>query len=335
VLEFPGDVVSGTVTRDGAPVPGARVSFEARGGADTTTVADVRGVYEAVGLEPGPYTVTVSAEAVSFTLETVLPGSTQLDIDITGASIRGRAVRADGGAPLKGVEVTAWLEGGENRPAASAASNAEGAFALRSLREGRYRVVSSKAGFGQQVLELEAARGATTDVLLELEPADGVTVTVVDARSGEALEATVVVRDPARRIVANSHSGSADDGSVNIPLTAGSYLLSASASGYGTRTVPVTAPSQGTRLGLTPGGTLVIDSARPLNGRARLLLPDGEEYVQCWCNGLSRIDLHGRRTTVENVAAGSYTLEVTEDDRAVATRPVVIREGEKTTVGLE
>jgi hypothetical protein len=104
-------------------------------------------------------------------------------------------------------------------------------------------------------------------------------VTVVDARDGRALDAIVVVRDMARQIVANQHSGVGPQGELNIPLAPGPYLLSTSAGGYGTVTRPVTAPAQGLRVGLTPGGTLVIESPRDLRGRVRLIQPDGEEYV--------------------------------------------------------
>jgi hypothetical protein len=289
-----------------------------------------------VGLEPGRYTVSVDGQDASFSTEHVVTGSGEFDIDITGGAVQGRVVHAEGGAPLKGVEVSLWPIGAdENRPATSATTSDQGVFRVRSLREGRYRLVTSKSGFGQEVREVEAARGAPAEVLLELSPADGVTVAVVDARDGHPLEATVVVRDSARRIVANSHSGAADDGSLNIPLAPGSYLLSTSAGGYGTATMPVTSPSRGLRVGLTPGGTLLIESPRPLRGRARLIQPDGEEYVQCWCNGLAQIELQGRRTTVENVATGTYTLEITEEGATTLTRPVAIREGQKTSVGID
>ena len=67
----------------------------------------------------------------------------------------------------------------------------------------------------------------------------------------------------------------------------------------------------------------------------RLLQPDGEEYVRCWCNGIAEIELKGRRTTVENVTAGSYTVEVVDAAQGIAPRPAVIREGQTTTVTLE
>ena len=205
------------------------------------------------------------------------------------------------------------------------------------MREGRYRLIASKAGFGQEQREVEVGRGSAAEVTFELQPADGVSLSVVDARDGRPLEATVVVRDEARRIVANRHSGVAEDGALNIPLSNGSYLLSTSASGYGTATLPVKAPSHGLRVRLTPGGTLRIESPRDLRGRVRLVQSDGEEYVRCWCNGIADIELGGRVTTVENVTPGSYTLELelVGVEEPAATRPVLVQEGQVTTVAIE
>jgi hypothetical protein len=145
----------------------------------------------------------------------------------------------------------------------------------------------------------------------------------------------VVVRDQGKRIVANRHSGADENGVLNIPLADGSYLLSTSASGYGTVTMPVTSPANGLRVALTPGGTIVIESTRELKGRVRLIQPDGEEYVRCWCNGIAEIQLKGRRTTVENVTPGRYTLQVVDSPEGLQPRAVVVLEAQTTTVSLE
>ena len=168
-------------------------------------------------------------------------------------------------------------------------------------------------------------------------PAEGLSVEVVDARDGRALDAWVVVRDLSRNVIANRHSGVGEDGTLTIPLAPGQYLLSTSASGYATATLPVTAPGRGLRVPLTPGGTLVIESARELRGRVRLVRPDGEEYVRCWCNGIAGIDLNGRRTTAENVAPGSYRVEIVDaaGRGLAAPRSVVIEEGRTASLVVE
>jgi hypothetical protein len=337
VLEFPDDVViRGLVTRDGTPVPFAGVNFSREDGTSSATRADAHGVYQIVGVDPGRYSVSVTATdpQTAFSTEYVVVDSAELDIDIAGATLTGRAVRADTGAPVAGVDVSLF-RAGEGQTASTASTNAQGAFSARSLREGTYRVVTSKAGFGQVAREVELTRQSPADLTLALEPAEGVGLTVVDGRDGRTLDAIVVVRDAQKHIVANQHSGVGADGAINIPLADGSYVLSTSATGYGTATLPVTAPSSGLKVALTPGGTLVLASERSLHGRVRLIQPDGEEYVRCWCNGIAAIQLKGRRTTVENVAAGSYTVEVVDGIEGIAPRPAVVREGQTTTVTLE
>jgi carboxypeptidase family protein len=337
VIEFPDDVsITGTITRDGAPVPFAGVTFTRDEVASSGTRADARGAYEIVGVEPGAYAVAVTATdpPTAFATEYTVAGSAELDIDIAGATLTGRAVRADTGAPVAGVDVSLF-RAGESQTAAATATNAQGGFSARSLRDGAYRVVTSKAGFGQVVREVELARAAPAEVTLELAPADGVTLSVVDGRDGRTLDGIVVVRDAQKRVVANQHSGAGADGTLTIPLADGAYVLSTSATGYGTATLPVTSPSAGLKVALTPGGTLVLTSERSLQGRVRLVQPDGEEYVRCWCNGIAAIQLKGRRTTVENVTAGAYTVEVVDGAAGIAPRPAVIREGQTTTVTLD
>ena len=243
--------------------------------------------------------------------------SAQLDIDATGAALTGTVADATTGAPIAGAEVSLWPIGaGESRPDQTLRTSAVGTFAARALREGRYRLLASKDGYGQEVHEAELRRGSASEVAFDLAPAEGLTVEVVDARDGRPLEAVMVVRDTSRHIVANRHSGVGADGALTIPLAAGRYLLSTSASGYGTATLPVSAPGRGLRVPLTPGGTLVIESLRDLRGHVRLVQADGEEYVRCWCNGIATLDLEGRRTTVENVTPGAYTAEIVDVLRA-------------------
>jgi len=335
VLEFSNDItISGTVTKDGAGVPYTTVSFSGGADQDATTRTDARGAYQAVGLEPGGYNVRVMGDNVSFTTRYVVTASATLDIDITGGSIAGRVVRADGGTPVAGVEVSFFRIGvDENTPLSSATTGSQGAFLQRALPEGRYRLITSKGGFGQEVREVEVQRGGTIEAILELTPAEGLNVTVVDARDQRPLDAIVVVRDQGRHIVANRHSGVGVDGVLNIPLASGSYSLSTSASGYGTATLKVTAPGQGLRIGLTPGGALVIESGRDLRGRVRLMQPDGEEYVRCWCNGIADIELKGKRTVVENVTPGNYMVELV-DEPGSAPQPVVVVDGQMSTVVL-
>ena len=335
ILEFRDDLtVSGTVTRAGREVPGTHVSFRQEGEGPSART-DVEGRYR-VNLAPGPYTVRVIGAGISYEAQYLAQESGTFDIDVTGAVLRGRTLEAGTARPLAGVDVSLWPVGGsDNRPSQELKSNAGGGFEATSVREGRYRIVTALKGFGQQVREIELGRGETADVLLELQAADGVSLKVADARDHRTLEAIVVVRDRARRVVANRHAGAEADGAVTIPLADGSYLLSASSNGYGTVTLPITAPSKVVQVDLTPGGTLVIESTRSLRGRIRLVQPDGDEYVRCWCNGIAEIRLEGSRTRVEHITPGAYSVELVDAPASTSPRPVVIREGQVSTVTID
>jgi hypothetical protein len=234
---------------------GANVSFRAGQGLWTRARTDGSGHYAVAGLEPGLYEVEVSGEGLSYEAEYQVTESAQLDIDATEAAHRHGGGRTTG-APIAGAEVSLWPIGaGENRPDQTLRTSALGTFTARALREGRYRLLASKDGYGQEVHEAELRRGSASEVAFDLAPAEGLTVEVVDARDGRPLDAVVVVRDASRRIVANRHSGVGADGALTIPLAPGRYLLSTSASGYGTATLPVSAPGRGIRVPLTPGGS--------------------------------------------------------------------------------
>ncbi len=340
-LEFAGDiVVAGVVVRDGAPVAGVTVAFQRTDAAGADLPAAARtangGRYETALPEPGRYRISVSGESTEYTTEADVSASMQIDLDVTGASLSGRVTDATSGAPLTGAEITLWLAGAESAPASTLTTNARGEYAGASLHEGRYRIVTSLAGYGQQTRDVDLGRGDRAGADFELTPAAGVGVKIVDARDGRTLDATVVVRDPAtRRIVANRHSDAAPDGTVTVALADGAYLLSASSTGYATTTMPVTSPASGLRLGLTPGGTLVATSTRDLHGTLRLRLPDGDEYVRCWCNGLADIPLTGHTTTVPNVAPGRYTIELLAEGAPRAGPTVSIEEGQIARVSLE
>jgi large repetitive protein len=335
VVEFRDDlIVSGTVIRAGQALTGATVTFQAGAGAGSSSRTDSEGRYQ-VMLAPDTYGVGVLAnDGVSYQTQYVATESATFDIDVTGATLRGLVVEAGTETPVAEAAVSVWpLGGSESSPEASPQTSAQGTFEVE-LREGRYRVLAAKKGYGQQVREVELRSGARADVFFELTPAEGVSVAVVDARDNRILEASVVVRDLARRIVANGHAGADKEGAVTIPLADGAYLLSVSANNYGTVTRPVTSPARGLRIGLTPGGTLLVESPRNLRGRIRLLQPDGDEYIRCWCNGIAEILLEGRRTLVEHITPGRYMLDVMDAPQG-APRPVVITEGAVTTVTIE
>ena len=175
VLEFGNDItVRGQVVREGAPVPGLTISFRGPQGSGASGATDARGAYEVDGLQPGPQQVTVFGEGVLYATEHLLTRSAELDIDITGATLAGRIASAGGGAPLAGVEVSLFSPGQPQQARSIVTTDNQGRFAMRSLPPGRYRLVASKPGFAQKVVELDLVLGPAQELLLELNPAEGV-----------------------------------------------------------------------------------------------------------------------------------------------------------------
>ena len=85
------------------------------------------------------------------------------------------------------------------------------------------------------------------------------------------------------------------------------------------------------RLALTPGGNLVVRTERASSDLMKLVLPSGEEYVRCQCNGIAEIRLTGTTTTIDHIAPGRYTMQVLDaEGRIKTTYPVTIEEGQTT-----
>ena len=147
------------------------------------------------------------------------------------------------------------------------------------------------------------------------------------------LSGYVVVREAARDIQVPVSHEEQGDGSLRLPLPPGQYRVSVSANRYASQTVRTTIPGPEVRVALTPGGTVIIHAAPDAKKKVRFVLPNGEEYVRCYCNGIAEIRLDGAVTRVENVAPGSYRMEVLDGAGKVEqTHPVVVIEGQPTSV---
>ena len=155
---------TGTVRGGGAPAPDLAVSFLSPEERDASSSTDREGTYE-VRLAPGPYRVAVSGQSIDYETAYVAVDSGSFDIDVTGGTLRGRAVDAGSGMPVAGVEVSLWREGGDNSPVTSLDTSAQGTFEAPLVREGRYRVVTARKGFARPC-GVEVSRGETTEVVL-------------------------------------------------------------------------------------------------------------------------------------------------------------------------
>ncbi|HSP13661.1 MAG TPA: carboxypeptidase regulatory-like domain-containing protein [Thermoanaerobaculia bacterium] len=328
-----GDVtVRGTVKSAGAPVAGSSVTFSSlstRQGVWTSPTAG-DGSYEVTGLEAGRYDVSISGVGSRpYSMRTDLTSSTTLDINVNFIRIEGRVID-DRGAGIEGASVSASASS-DQHSSIDATTDATGAFALNVQGDSAYRIAAKKKTFA--IATAEVPSGSAGPVLLQLHHTAGAHVRLVDSQTRETLNGFVVVRDPTGKIQIPTSGDREEDGSLLLPLMEGSYLVSASAGDYASQTIKLSVPSDEATIPLSRGGTLVVHSADDAHELIKLVMPNGDEYVRCYCNGIAEIRLTGATTRVDHVAPGVYRMQVI-DELEVTKRsyPIVITEGQTTTV---
>ncbi|MGZ5440854.1 MAG: carboxypeptidase regulatory-like domain-containing protein [Thermoanaerobaculia bacterium] len=339
-LEFRGDtIVRGRITRNGIPLGGATVMFQPRGAsrASASTTADEAGNYSASGLEEGEYMVLVADTQRWNPYQTtyhVRSGASTFDIDYKVASVRGRVVDAGTNEPIADAMVNFRPSGSaEMRVSRAAMTDPNGNFTMESVSSGTYVVTASREGYGAETKEEPFGESGRDGLEFRLSRNDGVTLRVVDGRDGRQITAMVTVYDAAGRVVYDTRSsgfpGLGTTTDMHLPLAPGSYTATLAMSGYAASTARLTSPSKQT-VSMTPGGTIAVQSKHSVVRRMRLLDSSGMPYPRTSWTPASRELLPGT-VPINNVAPGSYTLQLLNDDDSVAdTQQVVVREGETT-----
>ena len=346
-LEFRSDVsISGRVTHNGAPLQGASVMFSPRGGsgqANAGVSTDDQGRFTVTGLEDGDYNVTVlDMQRLSpYTTTYKVRGSGTFNIEYETGSVRGRVLDAMTNEPIAAVNVQLRSTdpnagfGGQR----GAMTDANGTFIFEAVSPGSYVANAAKDGFGNQTMDVSVGQSGVDGLELKLARNDGVTLKVVDGRDGRALDATVTVFDLQGRVVHETRTmffgGGEGATDKRLPLAPGSYTASVFAMGYAPRTVSFRSPSNQS-VPLTPGGTLLIRSTHSTRMRARLIDSSGMPYPRYGSRPPS-IDLNPSpgTTTLQNVAPGTYTIQLLGDNDAVLdSAQVVVPEGQTVTAEI-
>ncbi|HXG58821.1 MAG TPA: carboxypeptidase regulatory-like domain-containing protein [Thermoanaerobaculia bacterium] len=335
-IEFPNDtVISGRITRNGRPLGGATVAFIPTGATSQTrssATADEGGHYS-LSVAPGSYSVTVmDVERLNpYTTNYEVKGSGTFDIDVRTAQVRGRVLDAASGEPVGGAIVQ--LRRGQGPESVmslrSAETDAGGAFVLDSVSPGTYSATATKDGYGSEVREVTIGDRGGEAIEIRLSRNDGVTLQVIDARDGRPLNASVVVFDAQNRIVHEEFFRfSAGTEPLRLRLAPGTYRAFVQAAGYAPRTVVLSSPSRQT-IDLSPGGTLIVRSKAATARRGRLLDPSGQPYYPR--NPFFVLDANPGLMTFQNVAPGTYTLQILGDGNTVVdAKSVTVVEGRTT-----
>jgi uncharacterized GH25 family protein/uncharacterized protein (DUF2141 family) len=338
-IEFRGDVtLRGRVTKNGVPLRGGNVAFYPKGGDSRSSggaAIDEQGNYTITSLEDGEYDVTVNdlVRGTPHRLTYTVRGSGTFDIDYRTGLVRGRVLDVANNEPLSNATVQLRPSTTEFRGMFGGATDTNGTFVIDSVPPGTYVVTASKDGYGNQVMDLVVGDSSVDNVELRMARNDGVTLKIVDARDGRQVSAMVTVFDMQGRVVHESRmmyfAGGADTSEARLPVSPGAYTASVSAMNYAPRNISFQSPSTQT-VAMTPGGTLHIASKHSSMRRVRLIDASGLVYPR------SSWSMQGREllpspgtTTYANVAPGTYTLQLLDDNNNVVdSRQVVVAEGQ-------
>jgi hypothetical protein len=325
------NTIRGRVTRAGAPVDNGSISFlpATPGGRSAWATISAGGSYEANGVLPGDYNVSVRIglmAGLTYNEKHSVRGGETYDIDIHGATIRGRVVDDTTGVQISDAAV--WLDAPRS-PGRGAATDSNGTFVMEAVGEGKYGLRAQKDGYAAGRQELVVTDG-DEDVELRLRPATRTTLRIVDARNNRGIPASVGVMDKSGKPLLNGSSRG--DEPVSIWLEPGNYTGSIWARGYVSRSVTIVVPGPEVQVALQPAGKLVINVQT--SARARLAIVPAET---AGANRVGGITLDpGSSFPFDSLPPGSYVVELFGEGETVARRfPVTITAGETTTLTVQ
>jgi len=220
---------------------------------------------------------------------------------------------------------------GTNGSGSTTAINAStGAYTLAGVPAGTYTVTASATGYTTQTnTGVVVSAGATTNNVNFLMPAVSGTISGTVTSGGTGLiGATVAYTGPL------SGSTSTSDGAGDYQLTnlsAGTYQVTASKSGYSPQTIEVTVTAGGTETG--NNFILLAGSSGSITGTvtdAQTSLPISGATVTDGINAPVTTDTHGN-FVLEGVTPNSYTVTVTAASFVTGSASVTVNASANTT----
>jgi protocatechuate 3,4-dioxygenase beta subunit len=326
-------LVSGHVTRAGAPLPAVRLTLRGdrlmmmsfgSGGSEVpaaptgpqrmTAVTGEDGAYEMIADQAGR--VRLLAERVdgkgSFPMRTLeLPDvdAYTLDIAFAGVMLAGVVVDRDSERPIPRAMVFAGPLKPEGPVGGSRAETGDDGRFQMDVEPGDYRVGAAAESYGRSEVEVSVGSGGTGDVRLALPRGLTLTGKVVDSQ-GNGVGGVMVFAEAAGRGGDRLSSGGTDtlpDGSFQIgglKAMPHSIFVQSSAGVFATRQ-GVTPGDRDVLLTLRPGGKVVV----------RVVGPEGQPVEGAWATFASFM---GARTDARGVAemmapAGTFELRAGKD----------------------
>lgn len=318
--------ISGRVTRAGAPVPFGNVSFSGGGHPSRGVPISSDGRYEVNGLTAGTYDVRVFGIGIMFQGKYTVAGDSTYDIQIAGSSLRGRVVDGSTGAPISDARV--WIAPSRDNPSPrQSMTDSDGHFVLDAVPDGTFEVhASSTRHYAPASRSVTISGGAPPDIELRLDTGEPTTFRITDAQSGAALDAFISIISGKTSIV--SVGGMRDeDGGIRAWLAPGQYKSSVYMRGYVIQWIDFFAPGPDVRIALQQAGRLVLMASKTTRVRLNSVVDQTKR------NGAAGPAVN----MMDNLAPGSYTLEVFGDDArsVVKTIPVTVISGQTVTVNID
>lgn len=347
------------VDKDRHPVSGARlVAWLETSNTEATPEAgsEADGGFVLAGLEPGAYSVGVTADGYGGQIRPVEAGADKVLFMLQPAGTITGQVVDERGSPVPAFRVAAQLQPDKMGTAVygsggKSVESDDGRFALEDVAEGTYRVeASAETKRPGLVKDVVVRRGATTDAgRIRLEAGGTIRGVVVDTRGAPIASATVSASDGGRRRPAQGDASTGMDGSFEIEgAPVGTVEVTASHPDYATsKSEPVTVdPAQGpatVRVVLSDGGR-VAGHARRRDGSG---VPGARFQVgrieQGWRQNRSLMEAPvspgDGSFAVEHVPAGLNRVQLLMDDGRGGsdlsrTQQVTVVDGETMTVEM-
>jgi large repetitive protein len=240
-----GVTISGTVTAvtGGAGITGAKVRLLQAGVAiDSATTTGATGAYSLPGIQPGVYTINVTAtgytaqtSAAFIVAAAPVTRNFQLAAIPAGITISGTVTAVTGGAGIVGAKVRLRLAG---VVIDSATTIAGGAYSIDSVRAGTYTINVTATGYiAQTTANITVANAnITRNFQLAAQPV-GVTVSgsVTDIADQSAIAGAKLTLQQGGATVDTATTSNAGDYSFDS-VQAGTYTLTVTATGYTSQT---------------------------------------------------------------------------------------------------
>lgn len=291
-----GGFIQGTVTTisGGSPMPvtGANVTISPLG--YSTDVSPTDGFYQLAGIPANTYSVTANASGyVPSSLQNVV---VSLGASVTkhfilisqNGSISGHVYRADQLTPLNNTNVSVQV----GSVTLTVSSGSDGSYNITNIPEGTYSLIASKDGFfSNSSIDVPVTRGnMTTGVDFNLTEKPTRLYGIVKSGSFLLVGVNISV------VGTEFYSISGVDGNFEIRnLTAGTYMVLASRTGYYPKTIEnVVIPAGGeTQLdvnltvmpgSLLQGNVIAGDSNSPLSGVLITIIGEDKNTLSTYTN---------------------------------------------------